>query len=272
MNVKYVDAHCHLQLKQYTQDREEIIERMREDDIVAIVVGDDLESSKQALLLAEKHEYLFASVGVHPDHIGQEFFDEIAFHELAMHKKVVAIGECGLDYYRLPNNETSYSAEATKDKQKELFRKHIALAIELDKPLMIHARPSAGARDAYEDMISILKEEKINSKLRGNIHFFSGTLEEAQEFFALGFTISFTAVITFTHDYDTVIKTVPLTNILSETDAPFVAPASRRGERNDSLSIIEVVAKIAEIRGENIETVRKELLSNAERLFTLQTA
>lgn len=263
MNVRYIDTHCHLQLEQYAADREEVIARMRDDGIAAIVVGDDYESSKEAVTLAEKHECLFAAVGAHPDHAEKESFDEAAFRELAGNKKVVAIGECGLDYFRKFDDET-------KSAQKELFKKHIALAVALDKPLMIHVRPSKDTHDAYEDIIAILKEEKIKfPKLRGNVHFFAGTLEEAETFFALGFTISFTAVITFTHDYDAVIKAVPLANILSETDAPFVAPASRRGERNDPLAVIEVVQQIATIRGEDLEDVRKTLLANAQRFFAL---
>ena len=263
MTVRYVDTHCHLQLGQYANDRKEIIARMQEEGIAAIVVGDDYKSSEEAVLLAEKYEHLFAVVGAHPDHIGQELFDETTFRELAENKKVVAIGECGLDYFRAADDET-------KNAQKELFKKHIALAVELDKPLMIHARPSKGTQDVYEDLIAILKREKTKyPKLRGNIHFFAGTLEEAQEFFALGFTISFTAVITFARDYDAVIRAVPLANILSETDAPFVAPASRRGERNDPLAVIEVVEQIASIRGADLEAVRQALLSNAQRFFAL---
>ena len=135
---------------------------------------------------------------------------------------------------------------------------------------MIHARSSKGANNAYDDLIVILKEEKIISpKLRGNIHFFVGNLEEANEFFMLGFTVSFTAVITFARDYDDVIRAVPLASILSETDAPFVAPASRRGQRNDPLAVIEVVGQISAIRGEDSETVRQTLIANARHFFAI---
>ncbi|MCX6786831.1 MAG: TatD family hydrolase [Candidatus Kaiserbacteria bacterium] len=277
MNVRYIDTHCHLQLGQYEHDREELIEKMRAEDIIAIVVGDDYESSQMAVALAEKHERLFASVGVHPDHVkdfvnpsSDDGFTKSIIHELAKHPKVVAIGECGFDFYRFPANEATYSAEATKAKQKELFKKHIALAAVLDKPLIIHARSSKGTSDAYQDLIEILKEAKKEyPNLRGVIHFFAGGVAEAKEFFALGFSISFTAVITFSHDYDAVIRAVPLANILSETDAPYVAPASRRGQRNDPLAVIDVVNKIAEIRGEDPELVRQTLLANAKRLFVI---
>src|SRR5450830_1592512 len=124
MNIKYVDAHCHIQFEQYAEDDTELIERMREEGVAGIVVGVDLESSQKAVALAEKYEHLFASVGLHPNH-ADESFDTGSFHQLAMHQKVVAIGECGLDYYRVPTNETAYSAEATKATQKEILQKHI---------------------------------------------------------------------------------------------------------------------------------------------------
>lgn len=266
MSVKYIDTHCHIQFEQYEGDDVKLIERMREEGVAGIIVGVDVESSEKALALAEKHEHLFASVGLHPNRTAREIFNVDAFRELAKNKKVVAIGECGLDYFRpIEVNEE------VKNRQKEVLRKHIELAAEINKPLIIHARPSKGTQDAYHDLIKILKEAKAahGSAVRGDVHFFVGGVSEAESLIALGFTISFTAVITFAHDYDTVIKAVPLTSILSETDAPYVAPASRRGQRNDPLTVIEVVAKIASIRGEDSETVRQTLLTNAERLFSL---
>lgn len=261
-SVRYIDTHCHIQLEQYATDREELIAKMQEENIAAIVVGDNYESSKDAVELAEKNEHLFAAVGIHPEHV-MDIVGPSSLRELAENKKVVAIGECGLDYFRPVSDEE-------KLVQKELFKKHIALAVELDKPLMVHARPSKNSHDAYEDVIEILKEAKTKfPKLRGDIHFFSGSLTEAQTLIALDFTISFTAVITFARDYDEIIKAVPLANILSETDAPFVAPASRRGERNDPLAVIDVVRQIATIRGEDLEIVRTTLLENAQRVFSL---
>lgn len=264
MNIRYVDAHCHLQFEQYAQDDAELIERMRDEGVAGIVVGVDLESSQKAVALAEKYEHLYASVGLHPNR-ADEAFDAGAFRELAKSPKVVAIGECGLDYFR-----PAEVNDEVKEKQKELLQKQIQLAAELDTPLIIHSRPSRGTMDAYHDLIEILKEAKNTyPNLRGDIHFFVGGVEEANEFIALGFTVSFTAVITFARDYDAVIRAVPLASILSETDAPYVAPHSRRGQRNDPLAAIEVVAKIAEVRGEDPETVREALLANARRMFVL---
>lgn len=270
MNARYVDAHCHLQFDEYAQDREDIIARMREEGIAAIVVGTDAETSEEAVAIAEKHEHLFASVGLHPSH-ATESFDEAAYRALAAHPKVVAIGECGLDYFR------EGSSEVRRAQQGVALRAHIALAAELDKPLIIHARPSSAKAtegkpscDAYFDLIEILTEAKgKHPNLRGDIHFFAGGVREADALVGLGFSLSFTAVITFVRDYDTVIRAAPLASILSETDAPYVAPASRRGKRNDPLAVAEVAERIASIRGEDSETVRAALLANARRLFVL---
>ncbi|MFA6519810.1 MAG: TatD family hydrolase [Candidatus Paceibacterota bacterium] len=265
MNIRYIDVHSHLQFEQYAHDDDTIINQMQEQGIAGIVVGVDLASSRKAVALAEKYEHLYAAVGLHPNHAGQEFFDEAAYHALVAHPKVVAIGECGLDFFRPVelNDEIKHA-------QKELLQKHIVLAVSLNKPLIIHCRPTKGTQDAYHDLIEILKEaKKEHPKLRGDIHFFVGGIKEAEAFFALDFTVSFTAVITFARDYDEVIKAVPLSNILSETDAPYLAPAARRGERNDPLAVIDVALKIAAIRGEDPEIVRKTLLGNAERMFAL---
>jgi TatD DNase family protein len=268
MNSKYIDAHCHLQFPQYDNDREQIIAEMKEQGIAAIVVGCDFDSSQKAVALAEKHENLFAAIGLHPNHDAEEKFDVAHYRALAASARVVAIGECGLDYYRPV--AVTHEVKAT---QKELFRKQIALAAEFDKPLIIHARPSKGTQDAYHDVIEMLTEAKrAYPTLRGDMHFFVGGVAEAEALIALDFTLSFTAVITFARDYDATIRVVSLANILAETDAPYVAPVSRRGKRNDPLSVVDVVAKIAEIRGEDPEAVRLALLENTQRLFSLPVA
>lgn len=265
MNLKYIDAHCHIQFDQYAQDETEIIARMRGEGVAGIVVGVDHNSSSKALSLAEQHEHLYAAVGLHPNYAGKASYDAEIYRSLAKNSKVVAIGECGLDFFR-----PALVTEEVKSVQKKILKKHIELAATLDKPLIIHARPSKGTQDAYKELILILKEAKTAyPNLRGDIHFFVGGIPEAEALIALDFTLSFTAVITFARDYDEVIRSIPLTNILSETDAPYLAPASRRGERNDPLAVQEVVGRIASIRGEDFETVRTALLANARRLFAL---
>jgi len=265
MNVKYIDAHCHLQFAQYDEDRDALAIEMQEEGIMGIAVGCDLDSSRKAVELAQKYEHIYASIGLHPNHETNEQYNAKFYQDLAKSPKVVAIGECGLDYYR-PTEVT----DEVKRKQKAIFNDQIKLAAELDLPLVIHSRPSKGTQDAYKDVLAQLTEaKKTYPNLRGDMHFFVGGTEEAQAFVALGFTLSFTAVITFARDYDAVIKAVPLESILSETDAPYVAPLSRRGQRNDSLSVKDVVAKIAEVRRENEETVRAALVANSRKLFSL---
>lgn len=262
--MKYFDAHAHVQFPQYDEDREQLLSQMEEQEVGALVVGVDLPSSKRAIELVAGRKNLYASVGLHPNHT-DEAFDEAAYRELAKNPSVVAIGECGLDYYR----QDSTSEE--KARQRELFLKHIDIAVACDKPLMIHPRPSKGSQDAYRDLIDILRSYKSEhgERLRGDSHFFVGGVTEARELVELGFTISFTAVLTFTSDYDEVVRAVPLTSILSETDAPYLAPQGRRGTRNDPLAVIDVAQAIARIRGEDEEMVRETLVANAKRLFNL---
>lgn len=289
MMQRYFDAHCHIQFENYAHDQEDIIRRMQDEGVVGIVVGVDRASSEKAVALAAQHEHLYAAVGLHPNSVGTELFDASAFESLAAHSKVVAIGECGLDYYRAQQvaEKATFSAtqqakgassayyrpvelnDEIKAAQRTALAAHIDLAAKVDKPLIIHSRPTRGTQDAYQDLIELLTEKKkeLGSQVRGDIHFFVGGVSEAERLFALDFTVSFTAVITFTHDYDEVIRSAPLDRILSETDAPYVAPAARRRERNDPLAVAEVVNQIAVIRGEEPEVVRKALLLNAKALF-----
>lgn len=264
--MKYFDAHCHVQFGQFDTDREELIERMQEEGVGGIVVGCDLDSSRKAVALAEAHPHLWASIGVHPNHESDEWYKAEDYIELAKNPKVVAIGECGLDYFR-----PTIVDDELKKKQKRMLNDHIELAARLDKPLIIHSRPSKGTQDAYQDLIAILTEAKQKyPKLCGDIHFFVGGVAEMQALTNLGFTVSFTAVITFAREYDSVIKAAPLDMILSETDAPYVPPWNRqKGSRNDPLAVIDVARKIAEIRGEDEELVRAAFVNNAKRLFRL---
>ena len=142
--------------------------------------------------------------------------------------------------------------------------RQIEFGLKHNLPLMLHCR------DSYGDVLEILNSYKDDSKLRGNVHFFAGTLEEAKAFWDLGFTISFTGVITFARNYDEVTRAAPIGMIMSETDAPFVAPAPYRGKRNEPSYVIEVVKKIAEIRNEDFESVRREMVENAIRVFNLK--
>lgn len=252
---KYFDIHSHLNFKDYDADREEVIKRLKETGTHTIVVGTDLESSTQAVVLADKYEEIYACIGVHPvDKL--ESFEVEKFESLIQNPKVVAVGECGLDFFHADKN-TDY------ERQKTLFLAQIKFALAHDKPLMIHAR------DAYIELLEILEplKKEYGDKLLGNIHFFTGTLEIAKRLFNIEFTISFTGVITFVKDYDEVIKSAPIDMIMSETDSPFVAPAPHRGKRNEPTFVNEIVKKIAEIRGEDREKVRISLVNNALRML-----
>jgi len=215
--------------------------------------------------MAEKHDGFFATIGQHPSDNRKEEFKIENYKKLITHPKVVGVGECGLEYFRMPKGVLP---EEEKKRQKNLFEAQIQLALDNDKPLMLHCRPSPGSMDAYEDVLTILKQFP---SVRGNVHFFVGNVAIAKQFLEFGFTFSFTGVITFTHDYDEVIRFLPLENIMSETDCPFVAPVPHRGKRNEPVYVIEVVKKIAEIRGEDFEKIRKQLVENTLRVFDITT-
>jgi TatD DNase family protein len=263
--MRYFDAHCHIQFDAYNEDRADVIKRMQDAGVGGLVVGTDLDSSVEALKLVENLPGFYAAAGLHPNAVLDQSFDSNSFRAILMHPKMRAVGECGLDNFRPTDVETA------KVEQKKVFEAHIQLALEADKPLMIHSRPSKGTQDAYRDIIDMLQtyKQEYGEKLRGDIHFFVGGLEEAKDFVDLGFTMSYTAVLTFARDYDEVVRYLPLASILTETDSPYLAPKRIRGTRNDPTSVIDVVGALAEIRGEDEEVVREAVLANATRLFSL---
>lgn len=277
MHYALFDAHAHLHDTKYDTDREEIIASMKSYGVGAITVGTDKKESASALALAEKHEHIFASVGLHPADNVTEEFDADYFKDLAKSKKVVAIGECGLDYYYIETfferdqkeKGLTWNKDAEADRQKRIFEEQIDLAVELNLPLMLHGRPSKGSMDAYEDMLHMLEnaKKKYGSRLRGNAHFFVGNIDIAKRFIDIGFTMSFSGVITFTKDYDDVVRFLPPTMILAETDSPYATPAPFRGERNDPLKVQEIVARIAVLRSEPMEVMRVQVLENIKRVF-----
>lgn len=238
---------------------------MAEQGIGGLIVGVDKGSSRKAVELVQGHADLYASIGLHPNDTPEEEFDRDLFLELLKDPKVVAIGECGLDNYR-PSDP-----ESEKARQREVFEKHVQLAIESERPLMIHARPAKGTQDAYRDLVDILTSYKkeYGDKLWGDIHFFVGGIEEARQLIDLNFTLSYTAVLTFTHDYDEVVRFAPSTHLITETDSPYVAPAPNRGKRNDPRAIPLIVEAMAAIRGEDLEKIRGDILQNVHRVFKL---
>jgi TatD DNase family protein len=277
---KYIDIHSHVNFSAFDPDRDEVIKRALKNDTWVINVGTQVDTSKKAIEIAHKYpEGVYAIIGLHPIHTGASFhdkkelgeegkeftsrgeqFDKEAYRTLIADPKVVGVGECGLDYYRV---EEKYI-----ENQKENFIKQIELANEANKPLMLHIRnnPEDKSRNAYADSLEILKK---HAKVKGDVHFFAGSLADAKAFNDFGFTLSFTGVITFANSYDEVIRNTPLHMIMTETDAPYVTPVPYRGKRNEPLYVSEVVKRIAEIKGMDIDEVVRAVIQNAQRVFKI---
>ncbi len=260
--MRYIDIHAHLDDTAYDTDRADVLRVLKEHEIGVITIGTTLQSSQQASELARANTHVFACIGVHPDDGAGEIFIEKEY-EAILHPRVVGVGECGLDYFRA-NKADVYP------QQKALFEAQIQFAISHNLPLMLHVRPRRGTCDAYHDALDILESyAREFPTLRGNSHFFAGDVAVASRLFAIGFTISFTGVITFAREYDEVIQYAPLECIHAETDAPYVAPVPYRKERNNPLYISEIVRRLAEIKGIQPEKLEDILLNNAARLFNL---
>ena len=280
MTPKYIDIHSHVNFSAFDADREEVLKRALDNETFVINVGTQIDTSRKAVELANKYdEGIYAIIGLHPIHTGAsyhdakelgeggkeftsrgEIFDKAEYRKLLADPKALGVGECGLDYYRCDDESIA--------RQKEAFITQIELANEFHKPLMLHIRnnPEDKSKNAYFDALELLKKY---AQVKGDVHFFAGGLPEAQAFLDFGFTLSFTGVITFTHDYDEVIKNTPLEMIMTETDSPYVAPVPYRGKRNEPVYVREVVKKIAEIKNLPEEKVAQAIISNAKRVFGL---
>ena len=257
-----IDSHCHPQLPQFDKDREEMINRALDSGIQMICVGTDLEMSKKAIELAQKHSGIWASVGLHPNDNLDEEFGEKDYEDLLKQDKVVATGEIGLDYYRTEKLED-------RKRQRDRFVQQLELAKKVGKPLILHCRDSkAGSTGtAYPEMIDILKNGYTD--LGGVVHSYTGSLDEAKRFLDLGLYLGFNGIITFARQYDEVVKYVPLDRILLETDAPYLTPEPYRGQRNEPVYVIEVAKKIAELKNISVEEVAEQTTKNCKELFGL---
>ncbi|OHB17950.1 MAG: hypothetical protein A2749_02980 [Parcubacteria group bacterium RIFCSPHIGHO2_01_FULL_45_26] len=259
-----IDSHSHLFDKPFDSDREEVVARMKMANIATIVVGTSYKESVAAVSLAERLG-MWATVGQHPTDTFEEF-DIEKYKRLAKNPVVVGIGECGLDYFQ--SRHSSLSLDNEKLRQRKLFEQHVELALEVNKPLMLHVR------DSWEDTFSVFNSYSMinDSRLRAHFHFFSGDWEAAKKCLDKGWTLSFPGTITFTRQYDEVVKNVPEDSFTIETDAPYVAPMPYRGKRNEPSYIIEVAKKVAELRGISFERVLELTTANAVRVFDLQFA
>lgn len=278
MNRKIIfDVHSHVQFPAYDNDREAVIERARKAGVKMIAIGTQASTSEAAIKLAYQYpEDIWTTVGYHPNHLSEDWFhdkkeqsdtvpekfDIDRLRKLASDPKVMAIGECGLDYYRITNNESGI-----KGRQRKVFLEQAELAKESDKALTIHCRPSKGTDDAYEDLLSIIHNSKfIIPKI---VHFYVGSLAITKKLVAAGFYFTFGGVITFARDYDEAIKYIPLDRILLETDCPYVAPAPYRGKRNEPAYIIETAKKMAELKNINLVDLIDRISNNARGVFKL---
>ncbi len=257
-----IDTHAHIDFKEFNSDQEAVIERFFLGGGTKFInVGCNLLSSINSHELAMKHKNIFASVGIHPH--DADAMDKLSLkkiEELAMHYKVVAIGEIGLDYYR------NFSS---MENQISVFKTQIELAENHKKPIIIHCR------DAYNELIDILKEYKT-SNWRGVIHCFTASWDIAKELLDIGFYVGFTGIVTYYKDESErdeepemykVIKNMPLDKILIETDCPYLAPIPYRGKRNEPLFVKYIAEKIASVRKASFEEIEKQTSKNAEKLF-----
>lgn len=294
MSFSQIDTHAHVNIAAFKDDWQAVLNATLAKGIAVTNVGTQQDTSRRAVEIAESYERgVYAIIGLHPIHTAASFHDEKElglpagqaggmtgftsrgevfdadfYRTLAQNDRVIAIGETGLDYY--------HGDEVTLSKQREVFIQQIELANELSLPLMIHVREGeACPSNAYDDVFEILK---VHSKVPGNIHFYAGTQKQAERFFDIGFTISFTGVITFpparsaragAKAYEEIVQWAPLDLIHAETDCPYVAPKAYRGKRCEPWMVEEVVNKIAELKGLELEKVKEQLMVNARKLYAI---
>lgn len=249
----YFESHAHYDDRRFREDREELLTLLPSCGIDYVVnIGCNVKSSKQSIRLTEKYDYFYATVGIHPHELYDMSSQTIAeLRRLSAHKKVVAIGEIGLDYY--------YDTHP-RELQQFWFRQQLRLAEEVQKPVVIHSR------DASQETFDIIKSSSVR---QGVIHCYSGAWQMAMDYVDMGFYIGVGGVVTFSNAKKLVevVEHVPLEKILIETDSPYLAPNPNRGKRNDSRNLEYIVNKIAEIKNLSPENVAKVTQDNAKSLF-----
>jgi len=290
-----IDTHGHLNFNAFSKDLDAVIARTLQAGMRVVIPGSQYATSKRAVELAEQYKGLYAAIGLHPIHVGEkrevdiwetqsegkdskdtegweefitrgENFNKEAYSELAKNKKVVAIGEIGLDYYRIPKGKAK--RQRLKDLQKEVLRQQLAIALYNNLPVIIHCRV------AFKDTLDLLKERGALSKEkpRGVIHSYTGTIEQAKEFIELGFFIGFNGLILKNvpalPDPQEVISSIPLERIVLETDAPYLTPPMASTARNEPLFVDYVAKEIARIKGVAFEEVAEATSKNATTLFS----
>jgi TatD DNase family protein len=285
-----IETHAHLDYPEFANDFDDVLQRANEAGVTRIVtIGTSVESSGRAVDLAEKYPSIYAAIGVHPTYAGQAEGDVITpLRELAKNRRVVAIGETGLDYHHLPSVEaakkksvqvfsalqsgTEEQLEASiedgayKSKQADLFQQQLDLAVELRLNVIIHQR------DAWDDTVEILRD--YGRQISGVFHCFGGTVEQANEVFDLGHLISFTGIVTFKNGgaVRAVAAQVPLDTFMVETDCPYLAPVPFRGKRCEPAHTRLVAECIAAARGISLEEIARATTATAEEFFRFNRA
>lgn len=282
----FIDTHAHVNFKDYRDDADDVIRRALANDTWMVLVGSEYKTSNRALTYANKYEKgVYAAVGLHPIHLEEqsiknkeenneyqfltraEEFNYDTYEKLAKFEKVVAIGEIGLDYYHLdPTKDVSVA----KRKQQEVFLKQLVLARHLDLPVIIHCR------QAHDDLFEILQDfRKVyadfipSDRPWGVLHCFSGDEDLAWKYFSLGLIVSFTGLITFSKQWDDLLRKIPLDKFMIETDSPYMTPEPYRGRRNEPLLVQYVAARIAEIRNTSIENIASASTEMAKKFFKI---
>jgi TatD DNase family protein len=278
--LTYIDTHCHVHFDVFKNDVADVLIRAREAGVGMVVVGTLQKTSREAALFAREHENVWAAVGLHPNNIhfivpsddegsGREDFDYNFYLDLARAPEVVAIGETGMDAYRIPDG---FEREEVLKEQERVFRLHLDLCEELGKPVIIHVR------DAHEEVTRVLAEYVSAGKLtrRGIMHCFTGTPEQARAYVELGMYISIPGIITFPpkkgeteNSLVAALRVVPRDRLLVETDSPYLAPVPHRGVRNEPAYVVSTAEKVAEFLGMDPGECAEMLIANARRVYAL---
>ncbi len=282
----FIDTHAHINFAAFKDDADEVIRRSLDSDTWMILVGSEFKTSTRGLNYANKYQKgVYAAIGLHPIHLQDmavenddengeysftaraEEFDYDSYEKLAKFEKVVAIGEIGLDYYHL---DPKKDIQAAKKKQQEVFAQQLLLARSLDLPVIIHCR------QAHDDLFIILQDFKKEyghiiplDRPWGVVHCFSGDEDLAWKYFSLGLLISFTGLVTFSKQWDDLIRKIPLDKIMIETDTPYMTPEPYRGQRNEPLLVQYVAKRIADIKNIKTEKVAEITTATARAFFKI---
>ena len=282
----YIDTHCHLNFKDFKDDYKDVAARALSNEVEMIVVGSEIKTSSRSVSLSKEFEQgVYSAIGLHPIHLQdilikndnengkyefrskKEEYREDDYLNLVKSggKKIVAIGEIGLDYYHI-EGDSEKKVDEVKKLQQDVFYKQLELAQKVNLPVIIHCR------EAHDDLFAILKDFYSRNSFKkewGVIHCFSGNLDQAKKYWDLGLLTSFTGLITFVKQWDSLIEQAPLEKIMIETDSPYLSPTPFRGQRNEPLYVKEVSKRIAEIKKMDISIVKKEIFNTSKKFFNI---